>query len=96
MAQAAGSAGSAALVEVRVDGEAAITAPALLPPSELLLQWEVARLEQEVHAARAAAAAAQRNAAEAEAITAEQQVSLVLSVPALPLFPHLPARSSGS
>lgn len=41
-----------------------------------MLHWEVARLEQEVKAARAAAAAAQRNAVEAEAIAAEQQVSL--------------------
>jgi hypothetical protein len=48
--------------------------PHCLAPSELLLRWEVARLEQEVHAARDAAAAAQRDATEAEAITAHQQV----------------------
>lgn len=53
-------------------------APPSLPSSALMLHWEVARLEQEVKAARAAAAAAQRNAVEAEAIAAEQQADFTL------------------
>ena len=50
------------------------------PPASLSLAWEVPRLQQELHAALSAAAAATRSAAVAEELASQQQASFALSM----------------
>ena len=51
-----------------------------VPPASLSLAWEVPRLQQELHAALSAAAAATRSAAVAEELASQQQASFALSM----------------